>query len=352
MRSSNYRVLVTGATGFIGGRLVEGMYLSGIAIPVAGVRSWASAARIGRFAVDMVPCDVLNITQLAEAMQEADAVVHCAAGSRDVIVEGTRNVVEAALRQGLDQVVHISTVDVYGDVSGDIDEDSELNYTGNPYGDAKIDAEHICWEYAERGLSLTILRPGIVYGPFSTLWTTRFAERLVARKWGKLSGFGEGVCNLIYVDDLVRAVFVALFSEHTIGGAFNINGFERVTWNDYFDRFNNYLELDPLPLISSEASKTKALLMMPVRSIARTLLDRYGDAIMGIYSGYPAAKHLMKAVETRIKNTPSRAELDIYQRTAYFSPLKAQHVMGFSPRFSIDDGLRLTAQWLRHHDYC
>ena len=98
--TSERSVLVTGAGGFIGGRVVEALHLTGGTRVRAGVRRWASAARIGRFPVELAHCDVMESDSLANALTGVSAVVHCAVGDREVTVEGTRNLLEAARRAG------------------------------------------------------------------------------------------------------------------------------------------------------------------------------------------------------------------------------------------------------------
>src|SRR5208282_5199642 len=107
-------MLVTGAGGFVGGRVVEMAHLTGFAKVRAGLRRWNTAARVARFGVDMQLCDVLKPEQLARNMTGMNVVVHCAFGDRDVIVKGTENVLDAAYKNDVKQFVHISTAEIYG----------------------------------------------------------------------------------------------------------------------------------------------------------------------------------------------------------------------------------------------
>ena len=129
------KILITGAGGFIGGWIAETLHLKGVKVH-AGIRRWASAARISRFPVKIVPCNVLDKEQINRAMAEVTQVVHCAIGSEEVTVRGTANIVEAAKKFGIKKLVHISTVSVYGDVTGTVDESAPYKYTGNSYGDS------------------------------------------------------------------------------------------------------------------------------------------------------------------------------------------------------------------------
>src|SRR5215510_9578874 len=95
------KVLVTGAGGFIGGRAVEVLHATGHWQVVGGVRRWSSAARIGRFPVEITLCNVTSPASVRAAMAGVSHVVHCAVGGREVTVEGTRTVLEAARAAGV-----------------------------------------------------------------------------------------------------------------------------------------------------------------------------------------------------------------------------------------------------------
>jgi nucleoside-diphosphate-sugar epimerase len=79
-------------------------------------------------------------------------------------------------------------------------------------------------ELIKAGVPITIVRPAIVYGPFSNNWSVRFAKMFIAGKGMTYEKIGEGKCNLIYVDDLARATMLMLDHENAVGQAFNING--------------------------------------------------------------------------------------------------------------------------------
>src|ERR1043166_1490422 len=244
--SSDRPILVTGAGGFVGGRVVE-MLQGLLGIPVrASVRRWTSAARIGRLPAEIVLCDIADADQVRRAMDGVRGVVHCAYGDPAVFVEGTRTVLQAALEAGVDRVVHLSTMEVYGDVEGVGLEAAPLRKTGWSYRDSKVDAELACRSYMDRGLPVSILRPTIVYGPFSRDWTARFAERLVAG--GTFPGREDcqGTCNLVYIDDLVAAIVLALDRKEAAGAAFNVNGEERLTWGQYLNDLSRAIGPPPV----------------------------------------------------------------------------------------------------------
>ena len=325
--------------------------LHGSASIRAGVRRWSSAARIGRLPVEIVQCDITDPIQAQLVVKGADAVIHCAVGSREVTVSGTRNMLAAAAEVGVERFVHLSTVDVYGDVSGNVEETHPYQYTGREYGDNKIDAEKACWEFHEKGLPVTVLRPTMVHGPFSESWTIEFAKRFQRKPWSLPRQYCNGICNLVYADDLVQAIQLALTRTEAIGEVFNINGSERPTWNEYFDELNQAMGLPPLTAQGPGISRIQTALMNPVRSIARFGLKHFQGHIMGIYQRFDVAKKAMRIVESGIRNTPTTAEFEMCSKVVRFSSDKAKRLIGFVPQFPLERALPLTAAWLTHHNY-
>lgn len=349
--SSTERIFVTGAAGFIGGRVVERACLSGNYQVRAGVHRWASAARLGRFAVEICKCNIRDDQELARALDGVTAVIHCAVGPREVTVDGTRQLLAAAHRQGVKRFVHISTCDVYGAEQGEVDETAPRLGRGNPYAIMKNDAEDVVWDFSARGLPVTVLRPTIVYGPFSKSWSIRYAKRICADKWGTLGATADGRCNLIYVDDLAMAALRATEHPAAVGEAFNVNGTDMVTWNEYFEQLNAAMGRPPLPRMNPAFVRLRSTVMSPVRTAAQMLLKHFKERIFKIYARSFAARGAMQGTEKLLGLTPTLDELKLYGRTAHFSNNKLQSTLEFRPKVSLDIGLPATVAWLRHHAF-
>jgi len=341
-------ILITGASGFIGGWIAETLCLNGSTKVRAGIRSWSGAARLARFPLEIIPCDVMDKEQITRAMAGATVVIHCAIGLRDVIVQGTRNMLEVALQLGVKRFVQMSTAEVYGNVSGEIDEKYPYHYTDSEYGVSKIEAEKLCWEFYEKGLPLTVLRPPIVYGPFSEDWIIRFARKFQSGNWGTFEGYGEGICNLVYVADVVSGILLTATHDNAVGEVFNLNGPETITWNQYFQRFNAALGLPKLKVITPSGSKLRAAIMQPVKSSARFVLNHLESPLMKIYARSRQARAIMQFAEKSIKTTVTYAELSLYNRKAVYLASKAQEMLGYNPRFDVETGLQMSASWLNY----
>ena len=327
---------------------MESLWLNGYRNVTAGIRQWSSAARIARFPVRFRLCDITDRHQVENSVKNVDIVIHCAYGSRDTTVLGTETLLDSSLRNNVKKVLHFSTIDVYGDVEGEIEETCPLKPRGVSYADSKIEAEEICQTYIQRGLPIVVFRPTVVYGPYSELWISKFADRLRSGNWRIFGEDGEGACNLLYIQDLIDAVYLALSSDMAAGQAFNINGPDFITWNDYFRRFNHLLGLPELQEIRHSRATLKTALFAPTRSLARFLLKHAGEGVKKLYQSSALMGSLMKRTEHLLRTTPSGVELKQFHRKARYSISKAQALLNFNPRFRIDQGLALCTLWLTH----
>jgi nucleoside-diphosphate-sugar epimerase len=347
--SPDTRIFVTGAGGFIGGWVVESLYLNGFRNIRAGVHRWSTAARIGRFPVEIVHADITDAAQVAAAMKGIDVVIHCAYGAQSATVKGTELLLEEAARQHVKRFVHLSTIDVYGGATGEIAESTPCLMTDNEYGNTKIEAENHCWRHIEqKTVPVVILRPTIVYGPFCKLWIAKFAERLQSGKWGTFANVGNGTCNLVYVHDLIQAIYRSIDSDRGLGQAFNINGKEMVTWNEYFTRFNDALGLPPLGEIAAGNVQMRSRIMAPAKVMARYMMSAYGESITNLYRNNALARKMMKSTEQRMKVTPGAQELKMYGLRVHYSIAQAESVLGYKPAFDVTRGLTTSVQWLEH----
>jgi nucleoside-diphosphate-sugar epimerase len=347
--------LITGASGFIGGWLAETLQMQGGVEIRPGMRSWAKAVRLARFGLEPVLLDVMKPEMIEGAMAGGGSsgsgtlrVVHTAYGSTRVTVEGTRNVLEAALRAGAARFVYISTTEVYGTPSGKVDETYPLAPTGNEYGDSKLEAEGLCWEYADKGLPVAVVRPTIVYGPFGRTWTVEMAAKLQSGNWGIFEGYGDGICNLLYVSDLVQGILLAARHPAAVGQAFNLSGPEPVTWNEYFSRFNAAMGLPILQRVEPNKTRLRTTLMSPVRNAARLAQKHYEKPLRRLAAKFPPAKAAMLSAEKSIRSTPRFEDLELYNRDAVYVTHKAQELLDYRPRFDVSAGLELTVAWLQN----
>src|ERR1700674_2707827 len=222
MNWRNETVFVTGATGFIGGRVCERVMQARVPKVRALVHGMHRAARIARMPVELCPGDLLDRGSLRQALGEAKVVIHCGLGPASSIARGTENMLAVAHEAGVKRFVHVSTAAIYGITPppGSESEDAPLRRTGDAYCDNKAAAEKVVLNYGKRGVPVVILRPSIVWGPYSA-WSTRLMDDLRAERVVFLEG-GNGACNTTYVDNLSDAMILGLENDRALNTAFLI----------------------------------------------------------------------------------------------------------------------------------
>ena len=387
------RVLVTGGTGFIGGRLVERLVLDCGANVRVLVRNFARACRIARFPVEMAYGDVTDPSAVEQAASGCEVVFHCAAlgskGSRKVRylvnVDGTRNVLEAALRAGAGRVVHLSSLTVYGETpDGDLDETAPRRYSGNIYSDSKLDGEKIAFEYVEKhGLPVTILQPTMVYGPFGGYWTTHTIERLKTERVILVDN-GEGLCNAVYIDDVISAMLLAAVKEGAVGEAFLISGEQPVTWRAFFDGYARMVGTAEMVSMSAaellgaydaqKRPKARGILREMVSIlreepvVRQRLLGTSEVAAVARLGGLLLPKQVRPSLKRRMSGRDGRnagvaqplvaseeepmplmepSSVRFYVSKTRVRIDKAKRILGYQPVFDLDSGMSLTEEWAR-----
>ena len=250
------KILILGANGFIGRRLVSAMQVSNWASPVAGVRG-APAGSSGQ--VEHRSVDATDEPAVAQALSGIDAVVNLVAGKSSAISQGAQALFAAAARAGMLRIVHLSTMSVYGDASGLVDETAPLRADQGDYAAAKISAEKLAAGYPD----CVVLRPGLVYGPGSPQWSIRIADFLVAHRLGDLGVNGDGSCNLVHVDDVVAAIMLALQRTDLKSSIFNLSTPNPPSWNEYLTRYGRLLKATPISRISQRRLKIETKLVAP-----------------------------------------------------------------------------------------
>lgn len=238
------RILVTGATGFIGSRLCELLSLE-FRLPYrALVRQFSRAARIARLDAELVAGDLLDAASLARAVAGCDAVVNLAHSDDRTAKKQTVKLVDACVAAGVRRLVHVSSMAVHGPAPSPAvvsEESAPIRPWGEPYSDAKAAAEAVVARAGARGLLETvILRPTIVYGPYS-FFVTPIIEDARQGRISLIDG-GRGICNAVYVDDVCEAILAALDRDDAAGGAYLINGDTRLEWRDFITAFATMVE--------------------------------------------------------------------------------------------------------------
>ena len=326
-------MLVTGASGFLGGRLTE--MLAGRGEPVRVLARASSDLRhLSHLQIQIARGDLGDATALAEAMRGVRVVYHCAACSTDwaapstyyaANVAGTQNVLDAAVRAGsVERFLHVSTTDVYGYPRVPCDEGAPMRDVGLPYNRTKIQGEEAVWRaHREHGLLVTVVRPATIYGPRGKDFVVEIAsllrQRMMMLIWnGRTGGAARG--GFSYVDNVAAAMMAAADSPIAVGHAYNVCDETGVTWREYTDALADALGYKRawLALPFSAAMALGATMEVPYRLLKasqRPLLTRHAVYLLGRSQEFPAA----------------RARADF----------------GFEPRVSFAEGIARSAAWVR-----
>ena len=256
------RVFVIGANGFLGRRVVQHLADTPGLTPVAAARTPSSRSTPG---VEVALCDATDPASVAAGLMGCSFIVNCVAGDAQTMLTATRTLCAAAPAAGVRRIVHLSSMSVYGAATGLIDEARPLDPGAGWYGQAKVACEAVVTAYGEAGGEAVILRPGCIHGPQGEQWTGRIGRLLRHRRIGDLGAAGDGVCNLIYVDDVAAAVVAALQQPGAAGQAFNLGDPDPGTWNEYFTRFGRAIGATPVRRITGRWLKIEKLGAVPLK---------------------------------------------------------------------------------------
>lgn len=316
------QVLVTGANGFIGAALTRRLLRDGVAVR-AMCRSPQKGASLAGLGAEVFAGDVLDQASLDRGAHGCDVVFHLAAvlGSAaytyNINVLGTQNVTQAAQRAGIERLVHVSTVAVYGyEVSGPIHESHPLRPSRDDYyQQTKAAGERVVRQFAQQtGIPTTIVRPAFVYGPGSPFWSRQMYE--LCRVAMPLIGDGTAHAHPIFVEDLADLIFTLGTHPNAPDQAFNAAPDPAPTWAEYLGHYAHM------------AGNTRRI-RVPVAALS-------------------AVAPLVSAV-TRMAGNPFdlAGTLRFMGHDATFKMTLAAELLGWQARTSLAEGMAQTEDWLK-----
>ncbi|MEX0928951.1 MAG: NAD-dependent epimerase/dehydratase family protein [Balneolales bacterium] len=376
------RILITGGTGFIGGRLIE-ILKTGFDVDVRVlVSNFSNVARIARFPIDMVKGDILNPEDVRRAARGCDVVFHCAYGNsgtrekrKRINIEGTKNILSACMETEVKRLVHLSTIMVYGHTGDEeIDETAPHVHSGGLYSDSKLEAEQLIRNaQPKNNLSTVILQPTAVYGPYAPVWGVNVLDQLKNGLVMLING-GNGFCNAVYIDDLVNAMLLAAVNDVADGESIIISGEYPISWQDFYGYFENMLgfastihipEADAIAYTNRVESKKSLLKLLredaDLRSkiLETSLISSFRKAVAKIMpdkamrnirgkigedtnaTGVPAGNGEVK----KPVHSMSDSQIRFFKATTHFRIDKPKKLLGYKPRYDFDAGMKITRLW-------
>ncbi|MGF1473214.1 MAG: NAD-dependent epimerase/dehydratase family protein [Rubrobacteraceae bacterium] len=315
--SNQQKVLITGGAGFLGINLIRHLHSRGFATVSLDVEDFDYPEKDQ---VEAVKGDIRDKALLDEIMPDVDFVVHTAAAlplysAEDIYttdVQGTRNVLDAARRNGVERVVHVSSTAVYGIPDHHpLYETDRLEGVG-PYGQAKIQAEMICLEYRAKGLVTPIIRPKSFVGP------ERLGVFALLYDWAleghnfPMIGSGNNRYQLLDVEDLCDAITRTLtLPEDKVNDTFNIGAREFTTMKGDYQAVLDY------------AGHGKKVVGFPAAPAiwGLRILDRLGVSPLYKWVYETASKDSFVSIE------------------------KAEKELGYAPKYSNQEALLRNFRW-------
>lgn len=323
--------LVTGATGLLGSHIVEQLRLRNMPVRVL-VRRGSDVSWLLTQNVEFVDGDITDRDSLRRACEGVDVVYHAAARVGDwgpwedfqrITIDGTQNILDAAVAARVRRFVHISSISTYGYHEGDytVDESYPLGYKlyrWAYYTRSKIAAEELAWNVHRTGkIGLTVIRPAWIYGPRDRATIARLVN-MIRQGRARILGRGQNRLNVVYAGNIAEAAIAAAGRADANGEAFNISNDGDITQQEYFELLARTLGC-PAPSVR-----------VPYR--------------LAYFAGFvlECLGHMFKW-----KKPPfiTRYAVWLMGRLTYFSAEKARQKLGWTSTITYDVGIPMTIEW-------
>lgn len=334
------KIVVTGASGFVGSCVVEALFVAGGYEIVPTSRRLHAGGRVARFGCRLRPADLTHRGSVDELVQGADAVVHCAFGGDSDQEEATRTLLQAAAAAGVRNFIHVSTTEVYAAQEGTLDEDSLIQMNGLGYGAVKGRIDTLVRSRSSQFQSLVVLRPAIIYGPLSESWTIIPIRRLLAG-WCPRAEELQGTGSFVHIADVCHIIQKILSRPPSGLRVYNVVGPEVVTWADYFERLAHALGV-AIPAQDVPASDKVQLGF--VRTMLRILPTPFRRKVTSLVKSVPAGVRMITHWQRLNVLVPSTAEKTLYARTVRYSTTRLAGE-DLAPRVTLEEGLQQSAAW-------
>jgi nucleoside-diphosphate-sugar epimerase len=327
------RYLITGATGFVGGHVAEACVRREQTLS-AIVRPTSNSRELEKLGAILHRGELSDANLVRQAVTDADVIVHCAAKVGDwgpideyrrVNVEGLRALLEACKGLGLfPRFIHMSSLGVYATRHHYGTDESEPlpRLHGDGYSQSKVEAEQLALHYCkEWDIPVVILRPGFVYGPRDITVMPRIIDALRQNRL-RYPGGGNAAMNLIFIDNLVDAVFLAVESEKAVGQAYNLTDGEFVSKRQFIGTIADRMGL-PHP------TRTPPLWFAWLVTWCAEKLAKLKGASRAPLFNFPRLKFIAYNLD--------------------FSIQKAMNELGYRPRVNFEEAIGETLAWYKKH---
>jgi len=325
------RVLVTGASGFLGSHIVRALHASGKEVTVF-VRDLEKGRAMFRDLEERIHFRKGALTDLATidaALDGVDAVVHTAGHVREwdsyrnfeiTNVEGTKNLLIVGHDKGIEQFIHISSLGVFGDTDQDhIGENNRYVISSDYYSNSKIHAEIFVKDYCtENRIAFGIIRPGFIYGEGDNNFFPNLIKNLRGGKV-KYIGSKDNFVNTVYVGNVAALVNAMIGNAESFGSTYNIADPQDTTISQIVERVSDHIG----------APRPTKVVPKPVATALANIFE-LAYRSFGIKTAPPI----------------SRKKLTFAGRSRSVNAERAYELIGRKP-FSFDEGISRTLESLK-----
>lgn len=327
-REDKVKIAITGASGFIGLNLSRYLHQRGHKV-IGLVRSADKVRLVRDLGVEFDVVDVTRRDSLNTVFREIEGVVHLAALFNDaeassedfyqVNVDGTQNVLAAAMDCGVRRVVHCSTVGVAASGKPPYSEQTPCLPPDDKYETTKYEGEKVALDFhRECGFPVVVIRPAQVYGPGDTSKAKFY--KMVHR--GIMVNPGKTMRHMVYIDDLCRAFELAMLNDQAVGEVF---------------------------IIGDEKA-------IALRELVDVVAHELGVAPPKVWLPATPMKWLCATTETvcpllNVKPPLLRRSMDFFTRSLEFDVTKAQTCLGFRSQIDISTGVAKTVAWYKANGF-
>jgi len=359
----HHRILVVGATGFIGRALIE--HLLDLGAPGVSVFARSATKTIDwqRRGVNVILGDLTDAATLGNAVRGMDLVINLAydfTAGRAANETAFANLLDAVVDAEPKRFLHVSSVVVYeGWPDQDVTEDSPLSQNGSDYVAAKISAEKSIATRVDRSKTTwVILQPTIVYGAGSWLWTDVIVDKMLAGKIAVTAG-GRGLCNAVHVIDVVQGLLLAATRPVSGEQKFILSANEAVPWKQFLEAYEVMIGKSCIVYLESSHDLKDEAAGAANSSAREEPVKRRESALHALW------RALDRRLSTRFKIRAKAALLRLTQRTnvPVFYPGpgdarlyaargrclidKARSELGYNPTLDLAKGMALTEEYVR-----
>ena len=327
--------VVTGGTGFIGGRLVDHLLSNGYKAKCLA-RKTSNTSSLVSLGADIVTGDLGDLESLGRLPEGGDVLFHLAAlvtdwGPRDEFfrynVDATRTLLDASIEAGVKRFVHMSSSTVvwrsdFNDVHNLVDIDETHPYPtsyNDNYNASKAEAEKLVLAYNNKGIETVVVRPSNVWGAGDTVILPRMARAAVKGVLHPM-GKGSGTVSPCHVDNLARALILCAEIEQAPGNIYFINDGITSTFIDFTKK-----QLDAAGIQWEPGFRIPYKVGYAAAAILEALYRAFGS-----------------------KKPPvlTRMAVAVLAGSRSYSIAKAKDELGYEPDTDIDRGMREIREWV------